>query len=266
MINGIVNAKTAMCYTNKTIINTVFCMPPRTTAPKNKKKTVSLPRTVAKKPKQTTCMTPPPALNQSYLKYKICVSGSADTSICGADALNSAKEVGKNIVCNNGVVVTGATTGIPYWAAVGAKEAQGISIGISPAVSELAHVKTYKLPTDYFDLIIYTGFDYAGRNLLLVRSSDAVIVVCGRIGTLNEFTIAFEDKKIIGVLEHSGGAADMIRDIVGKSHRGLGKIIYDTDPKRLVERVLHMIDKEKVAFIPRRSSKKTLLPSSRRRG
>lgn len=229
-------------------------------------KTLSKPKTRVSKKSADSCVAPTPALNQSYLKYKICVSGSAQTNICGADALESAKEVGKQIVCKNGVVVTGATTGIPYWAAVGAKEAKGISIGISPAVSELAHVKTYKLPTDYFDLIIYTGFDYAGRNLLLIRSSDAVIIVCGRIGTLNEFTIAFEDKKIIGVLEHSGGTADMIREIVGKSHRGPGKIIYDTNPKRLVERIIHMIDKEKVAVIPKRSMSKMGMYSSRKRG
>ena len=60
---------------------------------------------------------------------------------------------------------------------------------------------------DYHDLIIYTGFDYSGRNLLLVRSADAVIEVCGRIGTLNEFTIAFEDQKPVGVLEHCGGTS-----------------------------------------------------------
>lgn len=221
--------------------------------------------TLSQKNTNGYCAVPPKKgdIDQSFLKYKICVSGSADAKSCGVHALEYAKEVGKQIVCNNGVLVTGATTGIPYWAAVGAKEAKGISIGISPAASELAHVKSYKLPTDYFDLIMYTGFDYAGRNLLLIRSSDAVIVVCGRIGTLNEFTIAFEDQKIIGVLEHSGGTADMIRQIVETSQRGPGKIIYDTDPARLVKKVLAMINKEKVVVIPKRTTLKT---TKRRRG
>jgi len=217
--------------------------------------------------KKNLCATAPMkyknSLDQTYLKYKICISGSADPKSCGVHALEHAKKIGGYIVCKNGVVVTGATTGVPYWAAIGAKEANGISIGISPAVSELAHVRSYKLPTDYFDLIMYTGFDYAGRNLLLMRSADAVIIVCGRIGTLNEFTIAFEDRKIIGVLEHSGGTADMIREIVSTSHRGLGKIIYDTDPERLVDRVLEMVDKEKVVVIPRPKSRTT---KSRTRG
>ncbi len=151
----------------------------------------------------------------------------------------------------NGVVVTGATTGIPYWAAIGAKEAGGISIGISPAASEVSHIKTYRLPVDYFDLIMYTGFEYSGRNLLLVRSSDAIIEICGRIGTLNEFTIAFEDQKPIGVLEGCGGTSDMIKLIIEKGHRGAGKVIYDTDPKALVERLIEVIDKEKIVPIPK---------------
>ncbi len=146
--------------------------------------------------------------------------------MCSEDTLELAKEVGREIVRQNGILVTGATTGIPYWAAIGAKEEGGISLGISPAASEIAHVKSYKLPIDYYDLIMYTGFEYSGRNLLLIRSSDAVINVCGRIGTLNEFTIAFEDKKVIGVLEGTGGAADMIRDIVILCFRDFVTMIY----------------------------------------
>jgi len=187
-----------------------------------------------------------------YLKYKICVSGAAQTDVCSPDALEKAKEVGRQIARHNGVLVTGATTGIPYWAAVGAKEEGGISIGISPAASEEAHVKTYRLPTDYFDMIIYTGFEYSGRNLLLTRSSDAVIVICGRMGTLNEFTIAFEDKKPIGVLTETGGMSDFFDDVVEKAKRGPGKIVYDSDPKILVERVLELVEKEKVVKIEKK--------------
>jgi len=181
----------------------------------------------------------------SYLKYKFCVSGAAESSHCAAEVLNLAKATGQEIVRHNGIVVTGATTGIPYWAAIGAKEANGISIGFSPAASEISHIKTYRLPIDYFDLIVYTGFEYSGRNLLLVRASDAVIIICGRLGTLNEFTIAFEDNKPIGILTGSGGTADMIEDLVAKSHRGSGKIVYDPDPKALVEKLIQLIDKDK---------------------
>lgn len=183
---------------------------------------------------------------KSILKYKICVSGAAETGHCAREALKLAKELGKEIVRQNGILVTGATTGIPYWAAKGAKEAGGISVGVSPASSEISHIKTYRLPTDYYDLIIYTGFEYAGRNLLLTRASDAVVIVCGRIGTLNEFTIAFEDKKPIGVLTGSGGSADMIKEIVEKSHRGSGKIVFSPSPKELLKKLLKLVDEEKI--------------------
>ncbi|MBI4239552.1 LOG family protein [Candidatus Uhrbacteria bacterium] len=191
------------------------------------------------------------SVSNSYLKYKICVSGSAETTTCGPGTLDKAKELGRQIVLQGGVLVTGATTGVPYWAAIGAKEAGGICIGISPAASELAHVKSYRLPVDYHDLIMYTGFEYSGRNLLLVRSSDAIIEVCGRIGTLNEFTIAFEDNKPIGVLEGCGGTMEMIREIIKTGHRGSGKIVYDEDPKKLIEKIITLINKEKVVPVPK---------------
>lgn len=185
--------------------------------------------------------------NDIHLKYKICVSGAADTGHCAENVHEQAFEIGRQIVLQGGAVITGATTGAPYWAAKGAKDAGGISIGISPAASELAHVKKYKLPIDFFDLIMYTGFNYSGRNLLLIRSSDAIITVCGRIGTLNEFTIAFEDKRPIGVLTGSGGEADMLKYIVENSHRGPGRVAYESDPVKLVAAVIEMVKEDKVA-------------------
>ncbi len=192
-------------------------------------------------------------INNSYLKYKICVSGAARTDCCSPDAMEKTKELGRQIVRQGGIVITGATTGAPYWAAIGAKEEGGISIGFSPAASEAAHVKTYHLPIDYFDMIVYTGFEYSGRNLILTRASDAVIMVCGRLGTLNEFTIAFEDKKPIGILTGTGGMADEIEEIVAKGNRGPGKIVYDNDPEILVRKLITIIKKEKdieVEFSP----------------
>ena len=134
-----------------------------------------------------------------HSQIKICVSGAAETGHCGLDALDKAKELGREIARQGAVLVTGATTGFPLWVSMGAKEEGGMCIGFSPAASEKEHVEVYKLPLDYLDLIIYTGFGYAGRDLLLTRSADAVITGCGRIGTIHEFTIAFEDGKPIGI-------------------------------------------------------------------
>lgn len=142
------------------------------------------------------------------------------------------------------VVVTGDTTGIPYRAAIGAKRAGGFTVGISPASSYLEHVKKYKLPFRYTDFAVYTGFGYSGRNLLFIRSTDAVIFVCGRIGTLNEFTIAFEDDKPIGVLLDTGGISSEIDHLLTIARRGRKKIILESNPKILVEKLLELARKE----------------------
>jgi len=181
-----------------------------------------------------------------YLKIKICVSGAAETQHCGgSEILEKAKELGREVIRHGAVLVTGATTGFPFWAAMGAKEENGISIGLSPASSEKEHTEQYGLPREYMDLIIFTGFGYAGRNLLLTRSSDAIIVGCGRMGTINEFTIAFEDNKPIGILQGDWTTDELIEKIVKESHRGPGKIVYDSDPKKLVEKVIELIKKDK---------------------
>ena len=83
----------------------------------------------------------------------------------------------------------------------------------------------------------------------VTKSADAVIVGCGRWGTLNEFTIALEDGKPIGVLEGSGGSIESIKDIIARSNRGPGNIVYDSDPVKLVEKVFELIQKTKVAKV-----------------
>lgn len=178
-------------------------------------------------------------------KYKIVVSGAAEVSGCCPRIKELAKEVGKEVVRQGAVLLTGATTGAPYLAAQGAKEAGGISIGFSPAKSEKEHIKTYRLPIDAFDLIIYTGFDYVGRNLVLTKAADGVIIVCGRTGTLNEFTVAFESRTPIGVLRGSGGTADLIDEVLKRGYRPKTKIVYDREPKKLVQKLIKLIRSEK---------------------
>ncbi len=176
-------------------------------------------------------------------KYKICVSGAA-AGQCLINSRKLAYVVGEEIVRQGGILTTGATTGVPFDAARGAKAAGGIVIGFSPAGSPREHAKKYKLPMEFVDVIIYTGSGYAGRNLLLTRGSDAVITICGRMGTLNEFTVAFEDKKIIGVLRESGGTADEIPHILETAHQDIkAHVIYDHDPKQLVAKVIAAIKK-----------------------
>lgn len=187
-----------------------------------------------------------PYAKHGHNQIKICVSGAADTTNSGLNALDIAKELGREIARQGAVLVTGATTGFPFWTAMGAKEEGGISIGFSPAASEKEHVSVYKLPLDYMDLIVYTGFGYPGRDLLLTRSSDAVIFGSGRIGTIHEFAVAFEDYKPIGILEGPWETDELIEEIFAKSHRPNDKIIHGGDIKKLVTDVIAMVKKYKV--------------------
>ena len=184
-------------------------------------------------------------LKHPHLRPKSCVSGAAETTYCGASALEKSKDVGREIVRQGAVLVTGATTGVPLWSAIGAKEEGGVSIGLSPASTEAEHVNVYQLPLDFLDLIIFTGFGYSGRNLLLTRSSDAVIIGCGRIGTINELTIAFEDGKPIGILRGEWETDEVIENMLEKGHRPNKKIIFDDNPKELIRRVLELVKKDK---------------------
>lgn len=179
---------------------------------------------------------------KQMMRYKICVSGSA--AINEPQAKDKTVQLGREIAKMNAVTLTGATTGYPFLAAKGAKEEGGITIGFSPAMGFKEHTKKYRLPTEHHDMIVYTGFGYSGRNLFLIRSADAVIHVSGRIGTINEFTAAFEDHKIIGVLTGTGGTSVLIDDIVHLAERGPGKIVYDDDPAELVAKVMKMLRAE----------------------
>lgn len=183
--------------------------------------------------------------------YQICVSGAAAGETVDTSK-HLAQKLGEAVARHKHTLLTGATIGLPYHAALGAKKAGGLSIGFSPAGSYREHVNTYKLPADAFDFINFTGMDYVGRDMHLVRSSEAVITVGGRMGSLHEFTTAVESHKICGVLLGSGGLADFIPTLVeripGIPAPGKDAIIYDTNPERLVMRVIEALDKKYMDF------------------
>lgn len=176
----------------------------------------------------------------SHEKVKVCVSGAAETGHCGIDAYETGKEVGRQIIRQGAVIMTGATTGVPLYAAVGAKEEGGFSIGFSPAASEREHVETFRLPLDYMDVVVYTGFGFPGRDLLMTRSCDAIVIGCGRVGTIHEFTIAYEDRKPIGILEGPWATDEVIKYIMEESNRPSDNIVMDSDPKTLVAKLIAM--------------------------
>jgi uncharacterized protein (TIGR00725 family) len=139
------------------------------------------------------------------------------------------------------VLITGACPGLPYDAARGAKGAGGLSIGISPALSRSEHVLRYESPVDAYDVIIYTGSGLMGREVDNIHSSDIVIIVGGRSGTLGEFAIAYDEGKLIGILADSEGIADDLPDIVPRLGKKTGaQLVYEKDPERLVTRCVEL--------------------------
>ena len=177
---------------------------------------------------------------------KICVSGARETSHCGIDALDKAQELGGILAEHGCVVTTSAVNGFPMWAARGAKDSGGMTVGFSPAANLYEHEVVYRLPTDNLDVVVYSGFGYAGSDLLLMRSSDAIIFGCGRIGTVHEFTVAFQDRKPIGILEGNWDTVELLRDIMARDiERPHDNIVFDKDPNRLVEQLVSLVRKER---------------------
>jgi uncharacterized protein (TIGR00725 family) len=185
-----------------------------------------------------TKMSPQP------LKYSLCVSGAAAGPTVKSSA-DLAERTGSAIAKAGHILTTGATVGLPYYAAIGAKKAGGMSIGFSPATSLREHLRKYRLPYGGFDFINFTGMQYVGRDLYLIQSSDAVITIGGRFGSLHEFTSALEDHKPCGILLGSGGTADIIPELMQRLQPPENDlVIYDDDPERLVTRIIEVLDRK----------------------
>jgi uncharacterized protein (TIGR00725 family) len=147
-----------------------------------------------------------------------------------------AEAVGASLARQECVLITGATTGLPDLVSRAFRNQGGFALGISPASNRREHVEVHGLPEDGSDVIVYTGFGYKGRNVINVRSADIVIIFGGATGTLNEFTIAYDEGKIIGVLEGSGGVADHIQEIIEFCNKRTGGVVlFERDAEKLVQ-------------------------------
>jgi len=150
-----------------------------------------------------------------------------------------AEELGRAIAQASCILMTGATTGIPHLVAKAFRKQGGFALGVSPAENRREHVERYHLPDDGADVIIYTGFGYKGRNVINVRSADIVVLIGGATGTLNEFTIAYDEGKIVGVLDRSGGVSDHVREIIDFCKKATqASVFFDENPSKLVERCI----------------------------
>lgn len=183
-------------------------------------------------------------------KYQICVSGAAK-----GDSVEEGKELayklGEAIAKAGHSLLTGATIGLPNYAAEGYKAAGGhMSVGLSPAASKVEHVMKYRLPVKAYDTIIYTGLHYVGRDTLLITSSDAVVSIGGRLGTLHEFTIAMETDTPIGFLQGAGGVSEQIQDLMALAHplRAGSMVTFSESSTELIKELTDHLDIEHAKY------------------
>ncbi|MCL5126750.1 MAG: hypothetical protein M1511_20100 [Deltaproteobacteria bacterium] len=177
---------------------------------------------------------------------QVAVLGSArepSSSLISGKAFQLGREIGRL----NGIVLTGGCTGLPHKAALGARTVGGLTLAVSPAANRIEHIERYRYPTDS-DVTMFTGMGNKGRNVVLMRSADIAIFLGGGIGTLNEFTIAFDDftaEKVIGILSGSGLLSDSFFEIVAKSRRTPAmSLLTDSDPKLLAQKTFQELSRK----------------------
>lgn len=183
-------------------------------------------------------------IKKHILNPKISVIGSAREEEVDVEVRKKAYEVGKIIAESNCVLLTGAGKGISEYAAMGAKDNKGLTVGISPANNLEEHKNIFKAPYIIFDVIIFTGFGHKGRNVILIRSCDAVVAINGGVGTLNELTIALDEGKQIGILEETGGISDSFLECFQKikeSRNHIKQVISSYNPKSLIDMLINNI-------------------------
>jgi uncharacterized protein (TIGR00725 family) len=159
----------------------------------------------------------------------------------GSGLVEKAESLAVAIAKREPVLFTGATTGLVYVVGKTAHDAGCFHVGISPASNELEHVEHYKLPLDACDTIVYTGFGLKGRNVVLVRSCDVVLFIAGAMGSLNEFTIAYDEGKTIGCLTGTGGVAGESDYLVQKfgKRATTSRVFQSDDADKLLDQCLH---------------------------
>ncbi len=162
-------------------------------------------------------------------------------------ALAAAEEVGRLIAQAGAVTVSGGLSGVMEAVSRGAKSAGGLVMGVLPGLDKRA-------ANDYVDIAFTTGMGFM-RNTLTVRAADAVIMISGGIGTLNELTVAYEDKPTV-VLEGTGGWADRIREIayqgVHLEEAGHRVLRYARTPKEAVDLAIELAREDARAPAARR--------------
>jgi uncharacterized protein (TIGR00725 family) len=115
----------------------------------------------------------------------------SDGEIGDEQRLN-AEAVGRLVAERGATVVCGGMGGVMEAACKGAKSAEGLTIGVLPTMEK-------ETANPHVDVPVVTGMGVA-RNVIIVRTSDVLIAVGGRFGTLSEIAHALSmGKRVISL-------------------------------------------------------------------
>ena len=103
---------------------------------------------------------------------------------CSKEVAQVAESVGRELARSGAVLVCGGLGGVMEAACRGAKSEGGLTIGILPGSS-------CREANPYVDIRVVTGLGEA-RNVIVVRTAQAVIAVDGEYGTLSEIAYALK--------------------------------------------------------------------------
>lgn len=118
--------------------------------------------------------------------------GVIGDSTCPVEIIKLAEEVGREIAKRKGILICGGLKGVMEGAARGAKKEGGLTVGIIPG-------ERASDANPFIDIPIVTGLRDA-RNIIVVRSSEVVIAIHGRYGTLSEIAFALKlDIPVVGL-------------------------------------------------------------------
>lgn len=169
------------------------------------------------------------------MRMKVGVVGSAGGELT-PEIREKAREMGRCLARHDVIVVTGSAPGLPHEAVLGAKEVGTLVLGISPAHSLDEHRDVYSAPWEEYDALIFTGSGLMGREIEIIRTCEAVVVVGGRSGTLGEFAIAYDEARLIGALTGTGGIADHIPELLEVINKETGAaVVTSDDPEDLFQ-------------------------------
>lgn len=119
-------------------------------------------------------------------KINIAVIGGRE---CGAKEYKVAQKLGACIAESGWNLICGGGAGIMRAACQGAKNKNGLTVGIMPDYD--AHQAN-----EYLDLCLPTGIGLA-RNILIVRAAQAIVAIDGKHGTLSEIAFALNESRVV---------------------------------------------------------------------